>query len=336
MIFESNGETDRKTFVNMKDSMKLVITIDTEEDNWAAYSATDNPVTNIEALIPLQQMFDHYQVRPTYLITYPVATNHRSVEILKNFLDAGKCEIGTHCHPWNTPPFEEEINNVNSMLCNLPDELAHAKLKTLHQTICENFEVVPVSFRSGRWGFSSAVARFLVPLGYKVDTSVSPFIDWRGFHGPDYRDFPLHPYRFHPDDIATPRDRGPLLQVPATVGFLQSNYKRCQKINDAVETSIGQKLRLKGVLYHTGLLNKLWLSPEHADAKTMIKLSKRIGLQGCKVLNLTFHSTTLVQGLTPFVNDRTDEQKFLKRISTFLDFSRKQNFISKTLREYQI
>jgi hypothetical protein len=316
--------------------MKLVITIDTEEDSWASYSATDNPVTNIEKLIPLQQLFDHYHVRPTYLITYPVATNPRSIEILKSFVDAGKCEIGTHCHPWNTPPFEEEINDTNSMLCNLPEELVHKKLTTLHHTICENFGIIPVSFRSGRWGFSSAVARSLVSLGYKVDTSVSPFVNWSEYQGPDYRDFPLHPYRFHPDDIATPCDDGSLLEVPATVGFLQGNFKRCQQITSAVETSIGRKLRLKGLLHHTGLLCKVWLSPEHADVHAMIRLADQVRAEGCKVLNLTFHSAALKRGLTPFVNDQAGENDFMEKVHKLLEFSRKHSYVSALLKEISL
>ena len=38
--------------------MKLIVTIDTEEDNWTAYSATDNPVENIGKNMPLQELFN--------------------------------------------------------------------------------------------------------------------------------------------------------------------------------------------------------------------------------------------------------------------------------------
>ena len=315
--------------------MHYVITIDTEEDNWARYSATNNPVTNIEKLIPLQQMFDRYQVRPTYLISYPVATTPRSVEILKSFLDNGTCEIGMHCHPWNTPPFEEEINDINSMLCNLPEELVHKKLTFLHQTICNNFGIVPVSFRSGRWGFSPAVARALFALGYKIDTSVSPFITWQEYHGPDFRDFPYRPYRFDPDDILTPNDQGPLLQVPATVGFLQGNFNRCRKIIKSVETETGKKMRLKGLLYRTGLLNKVWLSPELSDTATMMKLAEQLMSQGVPVLNMSFHSTTLKPGLSPFVKNCTDEVKFVSKIEKLLIYFKKKNISSITLADFE-
>ena len=98
--------------------MKFIVTIDTEEDNWDKYSRTDNPVENLKKIIPLQKIFDRYGVRPTYLISYPVATDPKCIEILKSILDQGQCEIGSQCHPWNTPPFVEEINEHNSMLTN--------------------------------------------------------------------------------------------------------------------------------------------------------------------------------------------------------------------------
>ena len=181
--------------------MKLIVTIDTEEDNWSRYSATDNPVKNIERLPHLQSLFDIFGVKPTYLVSYPVATSPRSVDILRGFLDEGKCEIGMHCHPWNTPPFEEEINNYNTMLCNLPEELQYKKMENLHKMILRNFGIVPVSFRAGRWGFNQGVARALCRLGYRVDTSVTPFENWVIYQGPDFSGFDPFPFRFDPESF---------------------------------------------------------------------------------------------------------------------------------------
>ena len=90
--------------------MKLIVTIDTEEDNWGEYKPAGHTVENIVRVQGVQQLFDEFSVRPTYLISYPVADDDRAVSILKGILERGGCEIGTHCHPWNTPPFEEEPN----------------------------------------------------------------------------------------------------------------------------------------------------------------------------------------------------------------------------------
>jgi len=311
--------------------MKLIITIDTEEDNWDLYSATDNPVSNIDKIIPLQILFDKYGIRPTYLITYPVATNPASREILKRILGENKCEIGMHCHPWNTPPFKEEINAVNSMLCNLPEQLIIDKLRTLSQVIEQNFGVTPRSFRAGRWGFSPVVAKALYQVGCHVDSSVSPFVNWREYHGPDYSTFQLYPYRFDPGDIKTPNDQGVLMEVPATVGFLQNNFERCQLLTKKLEGKVGKNLYLKGLLHKLKLLNKVWLSPELSSASDMIRLARRIRGMNYPFLNMSFHSTTLRAGLSPFVKDKADEEKFIRKIDDFLSFTTEAGFQSVTL-----
>src|ERR671922_839019 len=100
-------------------AIRLFITIDTEEDEWGEYQSSGHHVENVKQLSRLQEIFDHYGAVPTYLVTYPVVKNGHARELLGNILSRNRCEIGTHCHPWNTPPFEEELNKRNSMLCNL-------------------------------------------------------------------------------------------------------------------------------------------------------------------------------------------------------------------------
>jgi len=313
----------------------FTVTIDVEEDNWDRYSTSDNPVTNVERLLTLQALFDRYGVRPTYLVNYPVVTNPFALGMLKKFLAQGKCEIGMHCHPWNTPPFSEELSDFNSMLSNLPGTLVRKKLTVLHGAIEENLQVKPVSFRAGRWGFSRSVAKALIELGYRVDTSVSPCVDWSDEHGPDYSRFQLLPYRFDPVDISSPRESGALLEIPTTVGFLQGNFARCQKWTQQLENAVSRKLRLQGVLGRLGLLNKVWLSPELSDARSMLKLLQRLAAQSVPVLNMSFHSTSLKAGLTPFVTSVAEEISFLERIEAVLAFALEAQYKFLTLAEYE-
>ena len=314
--------------------MYLVVTIDTEEDNWARYSATDNPVANIEELIPLQRLFDRYGVRPTYLISYPVATHPRSVAILKGFLDQGKCEIGMHCHPWNTPPFDPtaSIAERDTMLCNLDPRIQSEKLAALRAAIVAGFGVAPRSFRAGRWGLGPGTVEALYDLGLRVDSSVTPFIGWQAYQGPDHSSFGPELFWLVHDSGSI---RNPILEVPVTVGFLQSNFKRCQKLLQFAEQPLLRRTRIIGILYYMGLLNKVWLSPEHANGAMMIAITKRFIKNGYPVINLSFHSTTLKNGLNSVVPDEEHKKVFSQRIEEFLTFANDIGLIPLTLSQLE-
>ena len=70
--------------------MYLVITIDTEEDNWGNFSPNGYSLENINKIPALQELFDEFNVKPTYLLTYPVATDKTAVSIFKKILKTGQ------------------------------------------------------------------------------------------------------------------------------------------------------------------------------------------------------------------------------------------------------
>jgi hypothetical protein len=307
-------------------STKVFITIDTEEDNWGDYNATVGNVENILALPRLQSLFNEYGAIPTYLINYPVASQQQSIDVLSSFLKEGVCEIGTHCHPWNTPPFEEELNARNSMMCNLDYELLIRKMSCLHKTIEENFHIKPVVFRAGRWALNEDVARCLSELGYLVDTSMSPFVDWSGNFGPNFRDSSTHPFYFKADNIRQRDKVGELLEMPPTIGFFQSNFRLCDYVANTISNSALSRLRLLGILDRLQLLNFHWLSPELSSGEEMVKLSKRFVKSGHNFLNMSFHSTSLLAGKSPFVKDERELTVFLNKIEMFLQYAVKNDF----------
>jgi hypothetical protein len=314
--------------------MYLIISIDVEEDNWGSYDPLEYSVENLRKVPVLQEIFDRFEVTPTYLVNYPVASDPWAAKLFSRYAQLGRCEIGMHCHPWNTPPYEEIICDYNSMICNLPAELQYQKLKHLHESIIKNIGTVPVSFRAGRWGFNAATAKAIHRLGYKTDTSVTPFVSWEKSRGQDFSTFGPEPFRFSSDDIAQKVEGGPLLQVPASVGFLQTNYHLCRVLKRAAESRIGRMVHLKGILYRSGLLNQAWLSPELSDVGTMVRLARSLEKNNCPCLNLTFHSSSLKEGLSPFVG-MGEEVSFLKKIEDFLRFARSSGFESITLREFE-
>jgi hypothetical protein len=313
--------------------VKLIVTIDTEEDNWAPYSPTGYTVRNIERLPALQDLFAAYDVRPTYLVTYQVVTHAGAADILDSLVHSEQCEIGAHCHPWSTPPFTEDKVERNSMLCNLPPVLQVAKIRSLHAAILSRLGVSPTSFRSGRWGYSPTVAATLHALGYRVDTSITAYTDWRYCDGPDHSEMSPAPFLFSPEEIYRPHPTGCMLQVPATVGYLQRDFALSNALVNGIRRSSLRHLRLIGALDRMGWVNKVWLSPENSTGTQMMALARRMRDSGYPLVNMFFHSSTLTAGLTPFVRDRQDEVWFLERIREFLAFAQEEGFESITLSE---
>ena len=67
--------------------MHLLVGIDTEGDNqWDAAARANQQFENIYALPRLHALFARHGVRPTYVITYPVASDARSADVLRGLL----------------------------------------------------------------------------------------------------------------------------------------------------------------------------------------------------------------------------------------------------------
>ena len=299
-------------------SVKVFITIDTEEDTWDKYSTIHNPVDNIVHLPMLQDIFDRYGAVPTYLIDWPVIINNHSRHILQGLIDRGQCEIGTHCHPWNTPPFEEQLNNYNSMLCNLPYELIMKKITTLHSRIISELKITPVCFRAGRYGFDSMVAQSILKLGYQVDSSVSPFSNWTVYDGPDFSNALTHIYRFDPEDILRPKTDGCLLEAPPSIGFLQKNFRLSNSIRKWIIKRPFSFFHLLRILDTLRIINFRWLSPELCSGSDMIRLSEYFINSGHNFLNMSFHSTSLLPGKSPFIRNQDQLDMFYNNTEMFL------------------
>ena len=65
--------------------LALLVAIDTEGDNqWDAAARAHQTFENLYALDRLHARFERHDVRPTYVITHPVATDERSAAMLRN------------------------------------------------------------------------------------------------------------------------------------------------------------------------------------------------------------------------------------------------------------
>ena len=312
--------------------MYLTVTIDTEEDNWGEYDRASYSVENIGRVCGLQQIFAARGIRPTYLITYPVATSRLGIEVLGKYQADGLCEIGTHLHPWNTPPIEEERTPVNSFVNHLSPALQFRKLTTLHETITRNFGVAPTSFRSGRWGFSDDVARHLIRLSYRTDSSISPAIDWGEYGGPDYSRCSLEPFTYSVEGTMD-GSGGLLLEVPATVWFPQARSRLASSAYRSIRSRVPFGRKILAALDRLGALNRISLSPELDGAARMIRLTRALLNRGTPVVNVFFHSPSLLEGCSPYARTAGESRELLERIDSLLAFASTAGLRSRTLSE---
>ena len=159
----------------------LFMVVDTEEEfDWhAPFSRSSTGVTAIAALDNLHGVVDRYRVRPMYVIDYPVATKVEAYSVIREIVESGRGQVGAHLHPWVTPPFTEEVNGPNSFACNLGAALEEAKLRNLTEAIEANVGVRPDTYKAGRYGLGRTTVRILQRLGFDVDISINPLMDYR-------------------------------------------------------------------------------------------------------------------------------------------------------------
>jgi len=287
----------------------MVVSIDTEEDNWY-HSRRDATVDNIGELPRLASLFEGLGVRPTYFTTYQVAIDPRAAQLLREAGQSG--EIAAHLHPWNTPPLTEAFLPGNSMLKNLPAALQLAKLQSLTAALQRTFGVSPRSFRAGRYGLGQDTVAALIRCGYEVDSSVTPFVSWEEFdEGPTFVGAPLNIYRLGAGrDVRQPAEQGELIEVPLSSGFSRRPFTLWDRVHRALDVPGLRRLR--------GLCKRTLLSPEGASVADMLSLSCRLLERGVRHLQLTLHSPSLKPGLSPFTPTAGDVARLYAMIEEYL------------------
>lgn len=300
----------------------LLVTIDTEEEGlWnGTFRRHGNTVGNLQGVGRFQRLCDRFGIRPTYLITAPVATDPFAINLLRELQDAGRAEIGAHVHPWCNPPFEEDVRPRSSYLCNLPAKLQREKIAWLSDVIERRFGRRPTSFRAGRYGLDITGARLLAELGYRVDSSVIPFIDYTSESGPDFRQAPYDPYFIDGNDLRQPHASGWLLEVPVTLGYSRPQFRQADALRRWAEQSPWRQLRCVGLVDRLGLARRIKLSPEQATAAEMRQLVDARLRQGASCLVLMFHSSSLLPGYSPYVPDEHALDEFFRRLTSLFEY----------------
>lgn len=288
--------------------------VDTEEEfDWSKpFSRESVSVTAIEEIGRLQRLVAPYGLKPTYVIDFPVATTPSSIGRLQEFVGRNECVIGAHLHPWVNPPFQELLSRRTSYACNLGSELEREKIRLLKDAISEHLAVGVRAYKAGRYGFGPTTADTLETLGFDVDLSVNPHMDYTDDGGPSFSSLEPVPMFFG-------RDRT-LLEIPCTTGFTGIGRNVGQRLHALASASWLAPLRAVGVLARTGTLNKVMLSPEMSTVGEMQALTKTLCRDGIRTFALTLHSPSLKPGCTPYVATAQQRDAFMDTIARYLDF----------------
>jgi len=291
----------------------ILVGIDTEaDDQWSAGGRARNDVKNAECLPAVQALFDGFGVRPTYLVTYEMATRAESAPILRDLARGGRCEIGTHLHPWSSPPFRPEDLAGHTYPHNLPPDLLARQIGELTTTIEQELGVRPVTYRAGRNGFDGGTLPVLEQWGYRVDTSVDPLFNERRKKGMVFAGAPVFPYHPDPQDVRRP-GRSPILEVPISAATLPPLPKFMERAY-----ALLPPLPYRGALKRLGV-RPVWLRPSYTTRTDMLAFASYLASRKAPCFNIIFHSSELLPGGSPYTPDAASVTRFLDDLKSLLE-----------------
>lgn len=283
--------------------------VDTEEEfDWNAPLDRANRATRAMAALPAAHArFAARGIGITYLVDHPVATSPLAVAILRDLMTDGRSAIGAQLHPWVNPPHDEAVSQYNSYLGNLPVTLQATKIDVLTDAIERAFAVAPLIFRAGRYGLGKDTAALLAARGYRIDSSVRAHYDYSPGGGPDYSRVDSHAFRID--------SRGEMAELPLTTVYTGRFRRHGRNWHSRLCRIPGGG----GIAARLGLLSRIALTPEDmplADALEAVRVAID---DGVRLLNLSFHSPSVMPGNTPFVRDAAGLAAFHRWWDAVLD-----------------
>jgi len=299
------------------------ITIDTEPDcssNWKRSCPLKFDSVNIGIKKILQPLFTKFEISPTYFIS-PEVLNDKTA--IKTILSLKNCEIGNHLHSEYIGPDIKYKNpsgtKSNQYPCfSIDDEIEFEKIRNSDKLIQDRLAVKPVSYRAARFGADLKTIHSLIKLNYKVDSSVTPHINWYNQGGPDFEYYPEQPYFVNPDDFSKPDEKNKsILEVPLTIG-----KKRFPLLPN------------KWLFYQ-------WLRPTHMsvfEQKLLIKdYLHKYREKEILVLTMMFHSMEIIPKSSPYTRTKLDVCLYLWRLEKILLYLKNIGCEFLTLKEiYQL
>lgn len=254
----------------------------------------------------LEPLFRAHGAKATYLLSPEVIRDPKSAEALLAL--GSSCELGAHLHGEYAEPGAHEPDVTQDFQRDYPREVEAKKLAYLTDLFTRTFGRAPRSFRAGRFGIGENSIGILEELGYDVESSVTPFMDWssKGSKGLSFLKAPTQPYRPDPSHPSRP-GRSTLLEVPVTI--------RPRALS---------RLPVVGKL-----LEPRWLRPTRGSAASLIAVAKEeIDRSGAGdapvVLNAMFHNVEVIPNASPYAATEAAARAILERLGALLAFAKRE------------
>jgi hypothetical protein len=292
----------------------LCVSIDCECDKGPAWR-TRRPLSfegvHIGIAERLHPLFQRHGAKPTYLLSPELLRDARSVERLASL---GGCELGTHLHGELAEPGAFAPDVTSAVQRDYPADVERAKLAWLTGAFRDAFARAPASFRAGRFGVGAHTLPILFDLGYAVESSVTPHVDWSDVSpGLSFVGAPTQPY--HPDagDPARP-GASALWEVPVTI----------------VRHTLARVPLLGRLLEHR------WLRPTKTEGDALVAIARDAVAEARAhpppdarppapvVLNAMFHNVEVVAGASPYAATDAEAVRIARRLGALLAWAERE------------
>jgi hypothetical protein len=289
----------------------LCVSIDTESDKgkgWRSRRPMSFDGVRDGVVRRLQPLFERFRAKPTYLLSPEVIRDEACAETFRKL--APSCELGTHLHGEYAEPgaFEPEV--TKDFQRDYPPEVERQKLTYLTDLFIRAFDHQPQSFRAGRFGVGPASIGILESLGYAVESSVTPHMDWSssGAPGLSFHHAPTQPYNPDPEDPGRVGSAS-ILEVPVTI--------RRRFVNGI--PGIGTRV------------DPRWLRPTRGTEQAIVRVAedeiaeaRRAAPQRPVILNAMFHNVEIVPDTSPYAANEEDARSILDRLRALLEFAHRE------------
>jgi hypothetical protein len=294
--------------------VSVVVSIDTECDKGPGWK-TQQPLRfrSVTEGIPavFTPFFRKHGLVPTYLVSPEILQDAPCVAVLRAVRDA---ELGTHLHG----EFIEPESDPTAVVTRTPQtayapEVERQKLKNLTDLFESAIGRRPQSFRAGRFALGRRSLTFLEELGYRVDSSVTPFRtnEFEGGLSSNYWGAPLAPYHPSADD---PRREGSmrLLEVPVTIlapALARWPAFLLRRLSDRAVKGAAMRMVLGGPI------EKMWVRPLRGTGEQLAAWADAVIASwdpaSNPVINVMFHSVEVIAAASPYTQTEVEVKGLL-------------------------